>query len=469
MIFLRATSLRFRLFALVIVTMLPVLGLMLFNASVERDRKFRQLEEEAERMAELAAGSVGKVIEGTHQMLLSMAYAEPVRSLNISATNAFFEELLEKSASHINFGLAQSDGVVIASAIPVKRSVCIAERPWFSRLQQTRGFSIGEFQIGSITGKPTLNVAFPLPNQSEQKPMAAVFAALKLDALQDCISLPQLPPGAILLAVDRNGTYLARNPSFGASIGTKSHSWMALQARGGGLGGFVEAAGVDGIERMYHYAPVPGTENSLFVAVGFSKAVVQTETRTNFLQNLLSLFIATLIALLWAWYAADRSIIRHVRRLTEASQKLADGDWDIQAKVDCGALEFQQLGQTFDQMASALKRHQDDLANLVKERTAKLTCANRTLSKEIIERKQAEAEQERLIKELQDALAHVKTLSGLLPICARCKNIRDDQGYWSQIESYICEHYEAQFSHGLCPDCAKKLFPEYKGEVEKLG
>lgn len=65
----------------------------------------------------------------------------------------------------------------------------------------------------------------------------------------------------------------------------------------------------------------------------------------------------------------------------------------------------------------------------------------------------------RLNRELEDALVQVKQLSGLLPICAGCKKIRDDNGYWQQIEVYIRDHSEADFSHGLCPDCAKKLYP----------
>lgn len=69
-------------------------------------------------------------------------------------------------------------------------------------------------------------------------------------------------------------------------------------------------------------------------------------------------------------------------------------------------------------------------------------------------------EKERLIAELKLALENVKTLQGLLPICASCKNIRDDNGYWHQVESYVREHTDAQFSHGICPDCARKLYPE---------
>jgi transcriptional regulator with GAF, ATPase, and Fis domain len=79
---------------------------------------------------------------------------------------------------------------------------------------------------------------------------------------------------------------------------------------------------------------------------------------------------------------------------------------------------------------------------------------------EIAERKRAETAREQLIVELQDALAQVRTLTGLLPMCASCKKIRDDQGYWQAVEVYIREHSDADFSHGLCPDCAKKLYPD---------
>ncbi len=79
---------------------------------------------------------------------------------------------------------------------------------------------------------------------------------------------------------------------------------------------------------------------------------------------------------------------------------------------------------------------------------------------DISSRKQAELERERLVADLQSALARVRQLSGLLPICASCKRIRDDQGYWNQIEVYISEHSDADFSHGLCPECVAKLYPD---------
>ena len=71
-------------------------------------------------------------------------------------------------------------------------------------------------------------------------------------------------------------------------------------------------------------------------------------------------------------------------------------------------------------------------------------------------------EKDELIARLQDDLDNIKRLSGLLPICSSCKKIRDDKGYWNQIEKYIAEHSEAEFSHGICPECVKKLYPQYK-------
>jgi CheY-like chemotaxis protein len=85
-----------------------------------------------------------------------------------------------------------------------------------------------------------------------------------------------------------------------------------------------------------------------------------------------------------------------------------------------------------------------------------------------IERFNNLTEKERLIKELKEALDNVKTLRGLLPICANCKNIRSDDGYWMQVESYLADHSDLNFTHSICPGCAKQLYPEfYKKKVEE--
>lgn len=86
---------------------------------------------------------------------------------------------------------------------------------------------------------------------------------------------------------------------------------------------------------------------------------------------------------------------------------------------------------------------------------------------DITERKGAEQEREKLIEELRKSFHRIKKLSGLLPICASCKKIRDDKGYWNQIESYIRAHSEAEFSHSICPECTGKLYPEFRQKDDR--
>jgi type II secretory pathway pseudopilin PulG len=96
---------------------------------------------------------------------------------------------------------------------------------------------------------------------------------------------------------------------------------------------------------------------------------------------------------------------------------------------------------------SRLLQYQLNLQNTVEKRTEELNLTNRDLVQKN--------------EDLEKALAEVKTLSGLLPICSHCKKIRDDKGYWNQIESYIQKHSEAEFSHGICQECAKKYYSNY--------
>lgn len=87
---------------------------------------------------------------------------------------------------------------------------------------------------------------------------------------------------------------------------------------------------------------------------------------------------------------------------------------------------------------------------------------------DISKRKHAEKAREKLIRKLERALDRIKTLRGLIPICAACKKIRDDKGYWHQVEVYVRDHSEADFSHDICPECAQKLYPELFEEKERL-
>jgi PAS domain S-box-containing protein len=90
-----------------------------------------------------------------------------------------------------------------------------------------------------------------------------------------------------------------------------------------------------------------------------------------------------------------------------------------------------------------------------------------SIMRDITDIKKAELEKDALIAELELALSEVKTLRGFIPICANCKQVRDDKGYWRQIETYISEHSKAEFSHGMCPECMDKLYGDQDWYTKK--
>jgi len=126
----------------------------------------------------------------------------------------------------------------------------------------------------------------------------------------------------------------------------------------------------------------------------------------------------------------------------------------------CKDVQYQFIkknGEIMDTLLSAIVEH-DKEGNIIKSFAVIV---------DVTDRKKAEKVREKLIHELKDSLAEVKTLSGLLPICSSCKKIRDDKGYWNQIEIYIRDHSDADFSHGICPGCAKMLYPKYYKETSE--
>jgi len=167
--------------------------------------------------------------------------------------------------------------------------------------------------------------------------------------------------------------------------------------------------------------------------------------------------------------------LTHVERLEEASERLREEEYDVVlldlSLPDSSGLDT--VKRTFNEAPTmpivVLTGLDDESLGLsaVREGAQDYLVKGQTQGRLLVraihyalERERLLEEREQLIQECQEALVTVKRLSGLLPICASCKRIRNDRGYWQQIEQYLNEHSEATFSHGLCPECARRLYPD---------
>lgn len=157
-----------------------------------------------------------------------------------------------------------------------------------------------------------------------------------------------------------------------------------------------------------------------------------------------TILTATVSLLLGKWVA------RPIVKLSTTAQTIGKGNLETRAGVNSND-EIGSLAKSLNRMARNL---QDTMTSRDK------------LIDEIELRKKTEEEREGFILELEHALNEIKTLSGLLPICANCKKVRDDKGYWNQIESYIQQHSEAEFSHSMCPECSDKLYGDQEWYIK---
>jgi len=175
-------------------------------------------------------------------------------------------------------------------------------------------------------------------------------------------------------------------------------------------------------------------------------------------------------------YDPDKSIFELAKagKYSEQVTDLAESFGMMIVKLEARELQLEQTIQELKNVhhqlkqelqkkqdtAWALQKERNRLEDLVRERRGEIVKSNHKLQIEILSRKRIEEEREQLIYELTGALTRMKQLKQLLPICSSCKKIRDDNGYWNNLEIYLGKHSEAEFSHGICRSCMKKLYPE---------
>ena len=190
------------------------------------------------------------------------------------------------------------------------------------------------------------------------------------------------------------------------------------------------------------YAPVRNGEGRYLVGIDMRADEVRNNLRELRLTGLASLFASILLALVFALYLS-RGLGRRIGILTAHCRDLALGHSDVLVKGRTFD-EFDDLTDAFNTMSQTLSGTKADLERTVSE----LKATQHGLQERV----------EYRTRQLQETVEKMDMLRGLLPICSSCKKIRDDQGYWKQVEQFVGEHTGARFSHGLCPECQMKLY-----------
>ncbi|HWQ13382.1 MAG TPA: HD domain-containing phosphohydrolase [Roseiflexaceae bacterium] len=358
------SSLRARLILLVLLAMVPVLGLLLYTASEQRQLAIAETQQETLRLARLASSNQQRLIEGARQLLTTFARLPQVREGDPSACSALMADILEQHPIYANFGVAARNGGVRCSAVPLSSPVNVADRAYFQQALVTRAFAVGDYQIGRITGKATVNFGYPLLD-AEGRVAAVVFAALDLAWLNQLAANSQLPAGATLTVIDRNGVILSRYPDPERWIGRSVREAPLVMAIVERHEGVTEAPGIDGVQRLYAFAPLGegAPAGHVFVSIGIPTEVAFADANRLLARNLAALGAIAALALAAAWLVGDALVIRRVDQLVHAAARLGAGDLGARAgpRATAGADEISVLATAFNRMAAALEQREADL------------------------------------------------------------------------------------------------------------
>jgi signal transduction histidine kinase len=355
---LSLASLQTRLLLLVLLAVIPALGLTLYTNLEERQLRKAQVQEQAMRLSRLVSADHERLIEDARRLLMNLARLPAVRDRNRAACNALFADLLTQHSSYANLGVVDANGSIFCSALPMTGPVYAGDRVFFRRALETRDFAIGEYQVGRITRKATVNFGYPVLDDAGHV-RAVVFAALDLAWLNELASQGGLPPGSMLTVIDRNGTILSRYPDDGKWVGKLMPESLVLKAiltqQGNGT---TEASGTDGIPRLFSFAPFGGRAQSAnaYVSVGIPAAVAFAGANQILARNIAALGLVAGLALAAAWVGGNLFIVRQIQALVRATKRVAAGELGVRTGLPQGQGELSQLAGAFDQMAESLER-----------------------------------------------------------------------------------------------------------------
>ncbi|MBI3029234.1 MAG: PAS domain S-box protein [Candidatus Rokubacteria bacterium] len=349
------SGLRVRLLLLVLLAILPASGLILYTVWEQRRQATMEAQEKALQLATVVSTDHERWIEAARQLLTGLARLPEVRRGDSRACSRLFADLLSQYRVYANLGAIDPTGNVFCSALPLTGPVSVADRPYFRRAMETRAFAGGEYQVGRITGKTTVNFGYPVSADGERV-QAVVFAALDLGYLNDLAATAGLPPGSTLTLIGGTGVILTRYPDPEPWVGKSVPDAPLVKILLTHGKGVAESAGLDGVPRLYAFVPLRGVPQpaAVYVGVGIPTQAAYGAANRVLTSSLIGLGIVGLVVMVATRLFADRSILRPVNALVGAARRLASGDLAARAGAPYRQGELGQLARAFDEMAVAL-------------------------------------------------------------------------------------------------------------------
>jgi signal transduction histidine kinase len=381
------SGLRSRAILLVLLAILPLFGLTLYSYVESRAKAIREAQRDEVVAARNLANTMEILIRNTQQLLISLSQLPQVQQRDRDGCNPRFARVLEHTPYYAVLVGADPDGQVFASAPKAQVSINVADRLWFKKAKEMRGFFVGEPLLGRISGKYSLNMSYPIFDNLGSF-QGALVASIDLGWLGGLLAKSDLPPSTALVLTDATRMVLFRYPEPLKYVGKRLPEPL-IQVMATKAEGTAHGVGLPEDERLFAFARLSPPWQGYYVAIGLPLDYVLRPVNLNLRQNLMYLGLVGLFALVAAWYGSGFIILRPIRRLRAVTERLAAGHLQERIGPNYSVGELGLLAQAFDQMAAALEDRDSQLQETARElrqrvaelhrRTSELEAANQEL------------------------------------------------------------------------------------------
>lgn len=394
----RLSTMRVRVLAVVLLTMLPAFALIIFNAVDERTRAVEFTRQGALSTVRLIAAEQSQLMANTRQLMEVIANSEQLTGADTAACENYLNRVYETTQGYRGLSVARPNGDVycMAPRRELTQTLNTAHRSYFQKAMATRAFSIGDFQVGQVTGMPNISFGYPILGEGGEV-KGVVWSAWSIERLNDLAENWRLPPGTAAVLMDSQGTVVTRFPQWQDWVGKQYGDSELFRDMKSLAEGTLRLPGLDGVERWFAFTTVgpdpvrPGVAGNaggsvLYLAAGYSDAVFMQDVNGRLLLSLATLGLLSALGLAIAYGMTDWMIGRRARQMMATTKELRRGNWAARTNMTRADGELGELGHTLDEMADALQQRDltlqtinAELEERVAARTFELATANSQL------------------------------------------------------------------------------------------
>jgi len=350
------SGLRARLLTMMLLAILPATIMLVVYAGFQNRSAEQRARADVQRLAESDAISLQRLVSQARATLVAFSASQAVQRQEWDIAKATAERIASEQPEYLNIGVIGLDGKTLVSALPTTGTVYVGDRTYFLRAMRYRRFAVGDYQLGRISKRPSINVAYPVIH-ADGSVRCVTYASLDVGLMSEIIGAASVPAPFREYVVDGTGAVLVRAPDAPGAQGSSLAGTALMRAIASAPEGSVSARIGSDPMLQFEYRPVfVEPDGGLFLAIGYSPDELFAAEDRGLTMALAGFAAVALLALGAAWAAGTRWVYLPTRRLREAATKIGRGKLSARAHLNLGIEEFADLGREFDSMAESIER-----------------------------------------------------------------------------------------------------------------